>query len=640
MKYQPPFAPNWPNVANPNAPYINGNPPAGQKGSVPPASAFEYPMREIVHLISKGGIVPADPILTAPAHDAPPPDDPNLFQLTKGVRRALYQWGVDTGSANSLSVTLDPPLDSYGQGLEIRVLVAVDNTGASTIRVSGLSTQQIVKKDGSQLYAGDLRGGGIAVLVHDGSNFQLVSGAAGSTTIQDGWFNGADYMVDVGTVNHIVGTPLIAPTNYAAGQGFCVLVKNRNTGAVDINVNALGVRPLVLPTGQPLEAGDIVPLQLIYIRYDGSTFTMLSPIDNAVIGISMTRTVGPDAGADFVDLEAAFQWAGRRRIDYDGSLHFNLQKQTTGTPKVHTYSKNVYLNHPDGVRIYVNGGINGSPPTPGAFGGGYYSSVGPGNAAGVVQEAAAWTGVLRNTFQVELHFTGTYACVVLGSSINISNILFTGSGTGQSGQSLFVVGSSGCAAMNCCGFCQSDANVFIDHNSEIYGKDFYVFGMGHYVAISHGSRLTMGGVSNGGTFMVGDSFTDGVQMTFNSTLHASCPETYPRFFSCLNIGLDHWGDSPVYAPYANFINCWGFACILTNQAISYLPLGAATNAYRGYAVSFGSMDCNQSYTAALVIVDYYAAFNSEMYAAGFKNGAAQFFPTLNTTGNSNSTIVG
>ena len=622
MKYQPPYAPNWPNVADPNAPYINGNPPQGIKGSVPPASAFEYPMREIVGLISKGGIVPSDA---------------DLLQLTKGARRALYQWAIDTGSANSLSVALDPPLDAYGQGLEIRVLVSADNTGASTIRVNGLATQQIVKKDGSQLYAGDLRGGGVAVLVHDGANFQLVSGAAGSTTIQDGWFNGADYMVDVGTVNHIVGTPLIAPTAYAAGQGFCVLVKNRNTGPVDINVNALGVRPLKLPTNQDLEAGDIVPLQLIYIRYDGSTFTMLSPIDMAVISTPLTYTVGPDAGANFVDLVEAFSWAGRRRIDYDGQLIFALQSQTTGSPKVHTYNKSVNMNHPDGVRITIKGAGMNFIPSPGNFGGGYYSNVGPGSASGVVSEATAWTNVLRQAFQVELHFNATYGASIFGAIVNIQNVLFTGSGVGQSGQSLITIGESGGIFTNCLGSCLTDVPVSIDQNSEMSGSNFYAFGMGHYVAIAHGSRMSFGGTNS--SWMVGDSYVDGVQMTFNSTLHLDCRETYPRLFSCLNVGLNHWGDSPVHAISLNCINCWGFACIVCNQCISYVPNGQCTNAYRGYAVSFGSMDCSNTYTYAIVYTDYYAAFNSEMYAAGFQNGSAQFVPTRNTTGNANSEIV-
>ena len=151
MRYQPPFG-----VADPNASYVNGNPAEGIKGSIPPAQAIEYPQRELINLISYGGITPSDT---------------DLAQVTRGVRRAKFAFGVDTGSANSLSVALDPPLLAYDQGTEIRVRVAEDNSGASTIRVNGLATQQIVRKDSSPLVQGDLRRGGVAVLVHDGANF-------------------------------------------------------------------------------------------------------------------------------------------------------------------------------------------------------------------------------------------------------------------------------------------------------------------------------------------------------------------------------------------------------------------------------------------------------------------------------------
>ena len=421
MKYQPPFGPNWPNVDNPNAPYINGNPPAGIKGSIPPAQSWEWPMREIVHTIEKGGYVPADPHMDDPVHGAADPDDPNLFQLTQGVRRALYAWGVDTGSANSISVTLDPPLKAYAQGLEIRVLVAEDNSGSATIRVNGLSTQQIVKKDGSQLYAGELRQGGVAVLVHDGSNFQLVSGAAGSTTITDGWYNGADYVVDVGTPNHIVGTPLVAPTAYAAGQGFCVLVKNRNTGPVDINLNALGVRPLKHPTGQQMQIGDIVPNMLIYIRYDGADFYMLSPIHMAIIYEVLTFVVGPNASpaADFPDLIQALIWAGRRRIGITGAVTFRLQGQTTGSPVVHNYAAPLQIKHPDGDRLTISGwGINFRPTRP-------HFAVTGWNPFG---DAATNVAMLKTAFQSELHFTATSGLVFDGTRCNLTNLLVTGPG--------------------------------------------------------------------------------------------------------------------------------------------------------------------------------------------------------------------
>ena len=57
MKYNQPYG-----VSDPNAPYINGNPTTGTMGSIPPAASIEYPQREIVNVISNGGLTPTTPI--------------------------------------------------------------------------------------------------------------------------------------------------------------------------------------------------------------------------------------------------------------------------------------------------------------------------------------------------------------------------------------------------------------------------------------------------------------------------------------------------------------------------------------------------------------------------------------------------
>jgi|GEM_PF-1034303 len=52
MKYVPPIG------ANADAPYVDGNPTAGIKGSPVPAAAIEHPMREIMAVITGAGLVP------------------------------------------------------------------------------------------------------------------------------------------------------------------------------------------------------------------------------------------------------------------------------------------------------------------------------------------------------------------------------------------------------------------------------------------------------------------------------------------------------------------------------------------------------------------------------------------------------
>src|SRR5262252_3365391 len=115
MKFVPPYGRE---SEGDNAHYINGNPVEGRQGSIPPADAFEHPLREIVATISKGMITP---------------DATDLMQMLKSIRSQRMNYVQDSGSVNHLSFAFDPALTSYSLGFPIRVKVAADNTGPSSI---------------------------------------------------------------------------------------------------------------------------------------------------------------------------------------------------------------------------------------------------------------------------------------------------------------------------------------------------------------------------------------------------------------------------------------------------------------------------------------------------------------------------
>jgi hypothetical protein len=640
VKYQPPFV--LPSNPDPNAPYVNGDPSAGIKGSIIPAQAIEYTQREVVNTIQKGGYVPADP--TEPVT----PADPNFFQLTQGVRRALYAWGIDTGSTNALSVQLDPPLTAYAQGLEIRVMVAHDNTAACTIRVNGLSTQQIIKKDGSTLMAGDMRQGGIAVLVHDGANFQLVSGAAGSTTIPGGWFNGADFFVDTGTVEfgtvnrtHIVGTPPVAPTAYAAGQGFSVQCKNFNPAgatSVDVNVNSLGAKPLVMPTGAAMGIGDLNANTIIRIIYDGSKFVFVSRIDIEIIDTAVTKIVGPNAGADFADLIAAMEWVSRRRFAGAGSVTFSMQGKTGGA-LVHNYSSDVIIKHPQGMQISIVGAGMNSIPVPAEF------DSNARTAGAVTSEAGAHTNTMRGKFQTELKFTGTAGIKIFDDVGLLKNLLITGKGIGGTpNQDGIYVDSNSYVGVLTVAVCLFPRYTwYLDTQSMVWGKNFYSIGSGNYVGISHGSTLIidsginwLGVPAGAANFIIGDSLVDGIQASFGANIQVGT--TYPKIFGTVGNGVTNWGSSNVYLPGVDFINCAQYS-LLTIQATAMVGGGSARYCNWGYAVSTGgSVDCSSCTTAGVTNADYQSAHGSYMYAAGNANSSAQFQPAPNSPDGSNAII--
>lgn len=156
MKYVAPYG-----SSDPNAPYVNGDPSTGQMGSIPPAAAFEHPLRELVSLITKSGLTPSEL---------------SLVQAAIAVRSQAMNYRTAGGTANALSITLDPAPAAWSDliGMPLNLLLSATNTGAATLAVTGLTgTKSILRPGGAALVPGDLGAGGILRGIYDGTAFQL-----------------------------------------------------------------------------------------------------------------------------------------------------------------------------------------------------------------------------------------------------------------------------------------------------------------------------------------------------------------------------------------------------------------------------------------------------------------------------------
>lgn len=88
------------------------------------------------------------------------------------------------GTANAITLTLTPALAAYANGVRIRFKATANNTGATTVNVSGLGTRNIYKLSGTSLVAltgGEIVSGAWYELNDDGAQFQLGSGGAGAS---------------------------------------------------------------------------------------------------------------------------------------------------------------------------------------------------------------------------------------------------------------------------------------------------------------------------------------------------------------------------------------------------------------------------------------------------------------------------
>ena len=263
MQYTQPF-----DQIDPNASYVNGNPATGTQGSIIPAGAIEQGQRELVNVILGAGITPSGSDMT------------QLYQAL-----LLNGFCVAGGTANAITVTMPVSPGAYATGQMLRVKIGSVNTGPVTINVNGLGVKSIVSRTGGALASGDLAAGSIALIQYDGTNFQL-SGTGGSGGT--GFYYGAD----AGTANAINVTIANAPTSLTAGMAFFIKkIASANTGAMTVQINALGPYTLLNADGSAMANAQMAASYFMYLAFDGTSFRFMNGATTTAVG-SLTANAG------------------------------------------------------------------------------------------------------------------------------------------------------------------------------------------------------------------------------------------------------------------------------------------------------------------------------------------------------------
>lgn len=382
MKYVQPYG-----VADTDAPYINGDPSIGRQGSIPPAAAFEHPMREIVNVITKNKFAP---------------DSADLMQMLKGIRSQRVNYVEDTGSVNTLSVATDPPLGAYTIGLPLRVKVRETCTGGSTID-AGAGRVPIRLMNGASTGAGDLPAGGICELVYDGAAFQLTNffglggGDTGDTTE---FLIKIPYTVDSSPTPNIVQAtfpPGVADNPPAAGDPYLVKIANTNTGSSVIRINAFGTDYPIRANGGGATAGliqgDMQVGDVVLFLFDGANF-WIQP--NPLISADTTLTVP----SPFPTVEAALLAIRRKTIAQNARVFVQL---ALGVFPPFT------INHSNADRITVKGTMK----VPGNITGNMFFQSGNSPAARANDSANNIT-MLRTRFGTEIQVPASAGAAVAG----------------------------------------------------------------------------------------------------------------------------------------------------------------------------------------------------------------------------------
>ena len=113
------------------------------------------------------------------------------------IQNSSYSTLSSVAGTNTITASLTPAPAAYANNQRFMFIAANTNTGAVTININSLGAKAIKKLGTQALVSGEIVAGRFIEIIYDGTNFQLVGGASGSSS---------DY-VFLSTSDHLSITP-------------------------------------------------------------------------------------------------------------------------------------------------------------------------------------------------------------------------------------------------------------------------------------------------------------------------------------------------------------------------------------------------------------------------------------------------
>jgi len=144
-------------------------------------------------------------------------DSTNLGQVQGNVASLISVAGIDT-----ITGSMSPTLTAYSTGAMYWFVAAGTNTGAVTLNIDGLGAKSVTRDGSTALIAGDIVNGQVAVVVYDGTRFQLQKANAFGTLTA----------TTINTTN-LTATGTVNLTGATVSNGGSVTTIDINGGTVD-----------------------------------------------------------------------------------------------------------------------------------------------------------------------------------------------------------------------------------------------------------------------------------------------------------------------------------------------------------------------------------------------------------------------
>jgi hypothetical protein len=244
-----------------------------------------------------------------------------------------------TGSANTYTVTLNPPLTGYTEGVAVAIKINASNTGASTININGRGAKSIRDPRGNTLPAGKLTAGSIYTLRYNGTNFILQGeGASGNAAASD-LLSGKTASTDAGEItgtmpnragdnanlaSSVSGTTLKlrAPKGYYDGTDDTVTITD--TDFIASNIKS-GVKLFGITGTMPIKPDDYrgSPGGQILTHGNMTTGGYFGRYTGIVTGNALASAVGMSIGTSQIYLNNNIDWV---KFGYEGKILFIARK--------------------------------------------------------------------------------------------------------------------------------------------------------------------------------------------------------------------------------------------------------------------------------------------------------------------------
>lgn len=177
------------------------------------------------------------------------------------VQNSTWSYAADAEASDTYAITLSPAPSAYATGQFFMFKANTANTGAATLNVNSLGAVTIKKAQNEDLETGDIKADQLVCVGYDGTNFQMMSPSAGSSSVTSADLkfggDGSDGALDTsgGTVDIDLGASSLVVKNYTsinvatnnltfsnpASGGSIVVLRSQGNVTISATIDASGI---------------------------------------------------------------------------------------------------------------------------------------------------------------------------------------------------------------------------------------------------------------------------------------------------------------------------------------------------------------------------------------------------------------